>query len=149
MDDKPGNLGIGQEDNYFVVVLNHDEKDIACRITVPADHFTEKDAGFIGNMVQRAISAFFGYRENEEKIGEIINNTAIGFPSRYVNETMKRLFQDAIGFAAATIFGFHAFEIMNGAEADLNKRDNFPEGDGTAVKLTHQGYYHIGSKKDN
>lgn len=104
------NLTVEKKDNCFVVVAYHEGNDIAFQVTVPADKYTEKEAHIMGNMAQRAISAFFGYRDNEEKIRNIVNHTALGFPTRYVNDTMKRLMQDSIGLAAATIFGFHAHE---------------------------------------
>ena len=103
-------VSVNKSGRLWEIVGFHQGRDVAFRVTLP-DSYSENEAYCVGNMVQRAISAFFGYRDNESVIREFVKHTVIGMSRKYLDQNkVLRLIQDYIGLAAATILGFHAYE---------------------------------------
>ena len=111
-------IRVQKTDKVWEVVGFHQGRDIAFRVTLP-DTYSENEAMCVGNMAQRAISAFFGYRDHEQRIRDFVNQTIIGFSKKYAEqEKIIKLIQDYIGLAAATILGFFAYEKDMAAPQD-------------------------------
>ena len=121
-------------------------KDLNVVIIVDEDDCTKEEQQFYADWIAIGLAGKLGHEQYHDEILKSMEN--IKFRLEHGGRMTQKIYSKIMGmlyYAGCWMFGNKHLRPME----DFNDFPGDLPDNGQVVRLTHQGYYHIGSKKDN